>query len=102
MAKHFTIIQPIDSDRIFTYIALNRAFAFAKVHGQKKAIVETEKLKLTESNYYHELLGYLYADINIDKSINHYKKAIKLTKSKTEKLTLTKEIKRLNKRKNGR
>ena len=75
--------------------ALNRTFAFAKVYGNDKAIAEAEELKLTESNYYHELLGYLYADKEIDKSIYHYKQAIGLTKSKTEKQTLTKEIERL-------
>lgn len=77
--------------------ALNRTFAFAKVYGNKRAIAEAEKLDLIESNYYHELLGYLYSDINIDKAIEHYEQAIKITKSKTEKQTLTKEIEHLNK-----
>lgn len=82
--------------------ALNRAFAFAKVYGPAKAVSEVEKLELTENNYFHELLGHLYADIDIDKSICHYRRAIELTKSKIEKQTLTKEIKRLNKKKNSR
>lgn len=75
--------------------ALNRTFAFAKVYGKRQAIPEAEKLNLIESNYYYELLGYLYTDTNIDQAINCYEKAIGLTKSKTEKQTLTKEIKRL-------
>ncbi len=75
--------------------ALNRAFAFAKVYGHKKAIHEAEKLNLTDNNYYHGLVGYLYVATDIDKAIYHYEQAIKLTKSKTEKQTLTKEIKRL-------
>ncbi len=79
--------------------ALNRTFAFAKVHGHGKAIVETEKLDLTENNCYHELLGYLYADTDPDRAISHYKTAMELTKSKTEKQTLTKEIERLEERK---
>ena len=78
--------------------ALNRTFAFAKVYGNKKAIPEAEKLNLVESNYYHELLGYLYADTDITKAIEHYEQAIKLTKSKTEKQTLKKEIEQLRKR----
>lgn len=82
--------------------ALNRAFAFAKVNGYEKAIKESEKLNLIESNYYHELLGYLYSQKDIDKSIGHYKEAIKLTKSKTERQTLNKEIERLKKKKNSR
>ncbi|SMC60224.1 RNA polymerase sigma factor [Pedobacter nyackensis] len=76
-------------------IALNRIFAFAKVYGNEKAISEAEKLNPNESNYYHQLLGYLYADQDIEKAISHYGQAIKLTKSKTEKQTLTKEIERL-------
>jgi len=82
--------------------ALNRTFAFAKVYGNEKAIPEAEKLNMTETNYYHELLGYLYAEIKIDKAINHYEEAIGLTKSRTEKQTLTMEIERLTERKNSR
>lgn len=82
--------------------ALNRIFAFAKVYGHNKAISEAEKLKLTESNYYHGLLGYLYADTAINKAICHYKQAIGLTKSQTEKQSLAKKIERLNGKKNSR
>ena len=77
--------------------ALNRTFAFAKVYGNQTAILEAEKLNLFESNYYHELLGYLYADTNIAKAIGHYKQAIKMTKSKTEKQTLENAVRRLQK-----
>lgn len=77
--------------------ALNRTFAFAKVYGNKKAIIEAEKLNLTGNDYYHELLGYLYSETNIAKAIEHYEQAIRRTKSKTEKQTLTKEIERLKK-----
>ncbi len=76
--------------------ALNRIFAYAKVYGAQKAIPEAEKLQLTESSYYHGLLGYLYAYIDRGKAVFHYKEAVKRTKSKTEKQTLTQEIKRLN------
>jgi RNA polymerase sigma-70 factor (ECF subfamily) len=79
--------------------ALNRIFAFAKVYGNEKAIQEAEKLNLTENNYYHKLLGYLYEDVNIDEAIAHYDKTITLTKSRTEKQNLAKEIERLNHRK---
>lgn len=81
--------------------ALNRIFAYAKVYGYHKAISECEKLKLKDSNYYHELLGYLYTDIDITKAISHYEQAIKLTKSKAEKQTLAKEIKRLREQNSG-
>lgn len=75
--------------------ALNRTFAFAKVYGYEKAIIEAQKLNLPESNYYHELLGYLYTGLDVDKAIDHYQQAIQLTKSKTEKRTIAQEIERL-------
>ena len=75
--------------------ALNRTFAFAKVHSCEKAIVEAENLNLIEISYYHGLLGYLYTDTDNEKAINHYEQAIKLTKSKTGKEVLTNKIKRL-------
>lgn len=79
--------------------ALNRTFAFAKVYGNEKAILEAEKLGLTENSHYHALLGYLYTDTNIDKSIAHYEQAFTLTKSRIEKQTLQKEIELLKKEK---
>ncbi len=81
--------------------ALNRIVAFSRVYGCKKAIKKAEKLNLTESNYYHGLLGYLYANINIDTAIIHYTKAIGLTKSKTEQQTLKKEIAHLKQKNAG-
>jgi predicted RNA polymerase sigma factor len=60
--------------------------------------MEAEKLGLSEIAYYHSLLGYLYADTNADKAIAHYTTAIQLTKSVSEKRTLTKEIERIQKR----
>lgn len=75
--------------------ALNRAFAFAKVYGNKMAISETEKLKLTDNTYYHALLGYLYATTNMAKAIEHYRNAIKLTKSNAEKQVLLGKVEQL-------
>ncbi len=75
--------------------ALNRTFAFSKVYGYEKAIKEVERLNLPESNYFHELLGYLYSNVDIDTAIQHYTKAIELTKSKIEQETLKQEINRL-------
>ncbi|WP_313001437.1 RNA polymerase sigma factor [Chryseobacterium gleum] len=72
--------------------ALNQTFAFSKVYGNQKAIIEAEKLNLITSEYYHGLMGYLYSEINIGKAIHHYEEAIRLTKSKHEKQTLQKQI----------
>lgn len=68
--------------------ALNRTSALAKVYGSRQAIEEAEKLNLSENNYYHSLLGYLYASIDVNKSIEHYEKAISLSKSIVERKTL--------------
>lgn len=75
--------------------ALNRTFAFSKVYGYDKGILEAEKLQLDDNSYYHSLLGYLYAGRDVNKAIVHYNTAIKLTKSAAEKRTLLKEIERL-------
>ncbi len=82
--------------------ALNRAFAFAKIYGHEKAIREAEKLKLNDNSNYHSLLGFLYSDTDIAKSIKHYEQASMLTKSKMELETFTKEIKRLMEKQNIR
>lgn len=78
--------------------AMNRIFAFSKVHGNKNAIAEAEKLKLAENSYYHKLLGYLHEEENIDAAIAYYNKAITLTKSKSEKQNLEKAIEQLKQR----
>lgn len=95
------ILQLYDQLIIIEYspvIVLNRTFALAKVYGCEMAIAEAEKLNLNESNYYHQLLGYLYADQNIEKAIYHYELAIKMIKSRMEQQALMKEIKRLHKK----
>jgi hypothetical protein len=44
-------------------------------------------------------LGDIAAENDIDKSINHYNETMRLTKAKTEKKTLSKEIEWLKRRK---
>lgn len=75
--------------------ALNRAFAFSKVHGKKKAIIEAEKLALTDNLFYQSLLGNLYTDINNKKAIQHFQTALQLTKSIADKATIHKNIEKL-------
>lgn len=76
--------------------SLNRVFAMAKVYGNAKAIAEVEKLKPMDVSYYHSLLGYLYEKIEVEKSISHYKLAISLGHSESEKLSLKNKIEQLN------
>lgn len=77
-------------------IALNRAFAYAKVYGNEHAVREVKKLNLSRNSHYHELLGYLYANIAVDTAIQHYTKAVALTKSRIAQGTLKQEIRRLS------
>ena len=76
--------------------ALNRALAIGKVYGHTEAIRETEKLNLDDINYYHAMLGYLYADLDIEKARVHYNKAISLTKSISERYTYIKAMEQLD------
>ncbi|WP_307141777.1 RNA polymerase sigma factor [Siphonobacter sp. SORGH_AS_1065] len=78
--------------------ALNRTVAFAKVYGNEKAIPEARKLDLSDNSHYHALLGYLYAEVEVDTAIEHYQKAIALTPSEVERNTFTRQIERLRTR----
>jgi RNA polymerase sigma factor (sigma-70 family) len=75
--------------------ALNRAFAFSKVYGKVKAIAETEKLALNDNLFYHSLLGDLYTDIDNQKAILYFRTALQITKSISDKATITKYIDKL-------
>jgi RNA polymerase sigma factor (sigma-70 family) len=75
--------------------ALNRTFAFSKVYGKKIAIAEAEKLALTGNLFYHSLLGNLYTDYDNSKAIQHFRTALQLTKSISDKATISKNIDRL-------
>lgn len=72
--------------------ALNRAFAYAEVYGYEKGIAETEKLALTDNRYYHALLGRLNADRDPGAAAVHYRRALSLTKSPSERRTLIKAL----------
>src|SRR6187402_3552005 len=48
--------------------ALNRTFALSKANGKHEAIIEAEKLQLTDNHYYFTLLGELYRGIDPAKS----------------------------------
>jgi len=75
--------------------ALNRTFAFSKVYGKKKAIIEAEKLALTDNLFYNSLLGNLYTDNDNKKALQHFRTALQLTKSISDKATINKNIDKL-------
>lgn len=81
--------------------ALNRTFALAKANGKEEAIIEAEKIKLTENHLYHSLLGNLYTDIDHSKALEHYQTALKLAKSTSDRKTIAKKITQLTGTKNN-
>jgi RNA polymerase sigma-70 factor (ECF subfamily) len=72
--------------------ALNRTYALAKVNGKKEAIIEAEKIKLTQNHLYHSLLGELYTGIDNTKAITHLKNALTLAKSTTDQVLISNKI----------
>ena len=77
--------------------ALNRTYALSKANGKKEAIVEAEKLKLTENHLYHSLLGNLYTDIDNTRASQHFYTAMALAKTNADKTVIAANIARLTK-----
>ncbi len=72
--------------------ALNRTYALARARDKPTAIIEAEKLNLTNSHLYYSLLGYLYTDVDDEMAIAHFNTALNLAKSKNDKETIVKKI----------
>jgi RNA polymerase sigma factor (sigma-70 family) len=75
--------------------ALNRTYALAKANGKAEAIIEAEKLSLNNNHYYFTLLGELYTGIDNNKARQHFKQALSLAKTHTDKQTIQKKIDKL-------
>lgn len=72
--------------------ALNRTFAFSKVHGNAAGIVEAEQLHLNNNPFYFTLLGELYKGIDNKKAISHFENAYLLAKTATDKQIIQKQM----------
>jgi len=73
--------------------ALNRAYAFFRVYGKEKAIVEAEGLQQLSGNlFYHSLLGELYTGVDDNKARQHFTKALNLAGSPAERAVLEKKF----------
>ena len=79
--------------------ALNRTYVFSRVFGNKMAIEEAEKLKLTGNPYYFLLLGTLYQGMDDEKSALHFLEALGMVKTETEKQVINSKLAALNKNK---
>ncbi|MHC0440305.1 RNA polymerase sigma factor [Flavobacterium sp. 3-210] len=80
-------------------VALNRTFALSKVMGKQEAVIEAEKLNLTDNHFYYSLLGNLYIDIDNQKAKNHFETALKLAKTVSDKNIISKNILELSSKK---
>lgn len=76
--------------------ALNRTYALSRANGKKEAIVEAEKLKLTDNQFYFVLLGELYTGIDNEKANENFKKASSLAKTEPDRHAIQKKIDGLN------
>lgn len=72
--------------------ALNRTYAFSKVHGKEPAIREAEKLDLKGNHFWELLLGDLYTGIDDQKAQVHFRNALTLAKTETEKQAIRKKM----------
>lgn len=72
--------------------ALNRTYALSKANSKQEAIVEAEKLQLSGNHFYFTLLGELYTGIDNIKAIQHFREALSLAKTETDKHTIQQKI----------
>ncbi len=73
-------------------VALNRTYALYKANGREEALAEAEKLKLTNSHFYFVLLGELYKDIDDEKAAGHFRRAVALAKTDTERTVISERM----------
>ncbi len=75
--------------------ALNRTYALSKANGKSEAIMEAEKLKLTNNPYYYTLLGELYKNVDDSKAKENLLNALSLAKTKTDQHVIRRKIEML-------
>jgi RNA polymerase sigma factor (sigma-70 family) len=75
--------------------ALNRTYALSKANGKQAAIIEAEKLNLSDNHFYFTLLGELYNGIDNSKAKENFQTALSLAKTQTDKQTIQKKIDKL-------
>ena len=72
--------------------ALNRTYALSKCDSKQKAIIEAEKLKLTNNHFYFALLGELNTDIENNKAKQYFQQALEIAKTDTDRKAIQKKI----------
>ena len=72
--------------------ALNRTYALSKVNGKAEAIVEAERLNLTDNHFYFTLLGEVYKNIDDNIAKTNFQAAYLLAKTKADKQIILNKI----------
>ncbi len=72
--------------------ALNRTYALSKANGKAAAIIEAEKLQLTNHHFYYLLLAELYTGIDQSKALQHFQQALLLARTEAERQAIQKKI----------
>lgn len=72
--------------------ALNRTYAVAKVKGKEAAIMDAEKLDLSDNHFYYALLGELYDGLNDEKAKMHWLTALSLAKTDADKDAIRRKL----------
>ncbi|HTP12356.1 MAG TPA: sigma-70 family RNA polymerase sigma factor [Bacteroidota bacterium] len=72
--------------------ALNRTYALSKANGKQEAIVEAEKLRLTDNHFYFTLLGELYTGIDDGKAVHNFQCALTLAKTDNDRRAIRKKL----------
>lgn len=72
--------------------ALNRTYALAKANSKEEAIIEAEKLNLTDNQFYFALLGELYTGIDNQKAKANFQNALAIARTLADKNLIRKKI----------
>ena len=75
--------------------ALNRTYALSKAVGKEAALIEAEKLNVSDNHFYFTLLGELYTGIDNHKAKLNLQKAHAIAKTQIDKQTIQSKIERL-------
>jgi len=76
--------------------ALNRTYALSKANGKQEAIIEAEKLQLTDNHFYFTLLGELYTNIDNNKAQQNFQKALSMAKTQIDQQAIQNRIDNLS------
>jgi predicted RNA polymerase sigma factor len=72
--------------------ALNRTYALSKANGKTAAIIEAEKLQLSNHHFYYLLLGELYTGVDQAQALQHFQQALLLARTEAERQAIQKKI----------